>query len=242
LQRNYCREAGAIELTVAVGGAETEESQNAKVVFADSRLRVADEAHATLAQVVEASDRIVESPVLAAVEGIDRKIAPRCVFLPNGREGDDGVSSIGFDIAPECRHFERDAVGDDGDGAVVDARRMRAEAGLESEAHDLFRHSRRRDIDFVDGAIDESVANGAADDARFGLSGLESGEYFADRCGMEPGAVDARGSDKGFRHGIMALRVLAAAEARYGRGQFCRLRRRVVRRRPVGCCGTATRT
>ena len=158
----------AIELTVAVGGAETEESQNAKVVFADTRLRVADEAHATLAQVVEASDRIVESSVLAAVEGIDRKVAPRCVFLPNRREGDDGVSSIGFDIAPQRRHFERNAVGDDGDGAVIDARRMRAEAGLESEAHDLFRHCRRRDIDFVHRAIDEGVANGAADDARFG--------------------------------------------------------------------------
>ena len=112
------------------------------------------------------------------------------------------MPAICFDITPQRRHFERHAVGDDRDGAVIDARRVRGELGLGSETHHLFRQRRRCDIDLANRATDDGVANCAADDARLGVSGLESGEDLADRRRMKPVATDAWCSDKGFRHGL----------------------------------------
>ena len=97
---------GRIELALSVVGAETEEAKNAKVILADTRLRVTDETHAALAQIVEPADRIIDRSVFVAVERIDRKVAAFRVLFPRCRERDDGMAAIGFDIATQRRDFK----------------------------------------------------------------------------------------------------------------------------------------
>ena len=81
------------------------------------------------------------------------------------------VGLVRLDVAAQRRDFERSLVGDNGYGAVVDAGRMRAKAGIGGEAHDVSGESRRCDIDILDGAIDDRVAHSTADDAGFRAAG-----------------------------------------------------------------------
>ncbi len=51
---------------VAVPGEEAEEAQDAQIILADARLRIADEAHAPGFQIVQSAERIEELAVQAS--------------------------------------------------------------------------------------------------------------------------------------------------------------------------------
>ena len=68
-------------------------------------------------------------PSRAGGKRVDGEIAPLGVGLPVAAERDLGVAAVGFDVPAQRRDFERMLVDDGSDGAVLDSRRHRLEAG-----------------------------------------------------------------------------------------------------------------
>ena len=171
----------------AVGGVETEEAQDAKVIFLDALLGIADETHAPRGQIGEPADIIVDRAVGCRRQGVDGEIAPLGVGLPVAAEGDLGVAAIGLHILAQRGHLERMLVDNDGDGAVLDAGRHRLEAGGRDALDHFLRHRRGGDVDLMDGQIEQRIAHRAADYARFLAVAVEHAEQARQRAAREPG-------------------------------------------------------
>ena len=164
--RERRREAGRIERAFPVGGVEAEEAQDAQVVLANARRRLADEDDAMRLQIRQAADVVVHRPVGADREGVDGEVAPLRVGPEIAPEADRGAPAMGLDILAQGRDLIRRAVGDDGHGAVRDPGRHRLEARRLGPRGDGVWRRRRREVDVGDRAPEKGVAHRAADDAR----------------------------------------------------------------------------
>jgi hypothetical protein len=137
--------------TLAIVGGQAEEAQDAQVVLADARRRIADEAHAALGEIGIGAERVEHLAVGAAIERVDRKVAPARIGGPIIREGHRGVAAVGLDVLAQRRDLIGDMVGDDRDRAVGHAGRDGGEARRLRRRHHLVRPGRRRYVDIGDG-------------------------------------------------------------------------------------------
>jgi hypothetical protein len=71
-------------------------------------------------------------------------------------------------------------IDDDGDGAVLDAGRDCLAARRLDATHDLFGHSRRRNVDFADRELQQRVAYRTANHARFFAVAIKKREQARD--------------------------------------------------------------
>ena len=89
-----------IERTFGVPGIETEEAQDAEIVFFDARVRVADENHTAGTRVVEAAARrIVDRALRVGVERVHAEVAALGVLFPRFGERDRRAAAISADVA-----------------------------------------------------------------------------------------------------------------------------------------------
>ena len=101
------REGVGVELAFAVPRVEAEQSQDAQIVFANARSRIADKAHAARFQIAEAAEIVEDLTVFARIERVDGEIPARCVFGPFGRKGDGCPASVGRNVTAQRRDLER---------------------------------------------------------------------------------------------------------------------------------------
>ena len=70
------------------------------------------------------------APLRVGVERVHAEVAALGVLLPAFGERDGGAAAVGADVAAQRGDFERLVIDDDGDRAVLDAGRVRGEAGF----------------------------------------------------------------------------------------------------------------
>jgi len=153
-----------VEGTRRITGMEAEEAEDAQIVLAHPRLRIADEAHAAGGEILEAVEIIVDDTVEPAGERIHGEIAPRRISLPVIGKGDACLPPEGLDIAAQGRHLDRFVIGHRCHGAVLDASRNGLEARCLQQCNDLFRWQRAGDIDVIDLAPQQGIPHAAADE------------------------------------------------------------------------------
>ena len=105
--RRRCVQRVGIDLALAVPGMKAEQAQDAQIILADARGRIADETHAARLQIGDAADIIEHFAVRVRVKRVHGEVAALRVFRPIGGEGDDGAAAIGRDIAAQRRDLER---------------------------------------------------------------------------------------------------------------------------------------
>ena len=98
------------------------------------------------------------------------------------------MAPVGLDILAERRDLVRRAVDHEGDGAVLDSRRHRLEAGRPGARDDGLGPKRGGEIDVAGGAPEQRVAHAAADEAGFLAGCVQSPETgLHARAGQQPG-------------------------------------------------------
>ena len=105
-------QAVAFGKAVSETGEETEETQNAKEIFLDALMGVADKAYTPVFEIRAAIQGVENGTVGICIERIDREVAPGGVQTPVVGEGDIRVATVGFDVMAQCRHFVGRGVGD----------------------------------------------------------------------------------------------------------------------------------
>src|SRR5690606_20272360 len=110
-------QGGGVGLAAPIPGQEAEEAQDAQVVLADARVRVADED--------DAAGQRVGDPLPGRV--VQAAVAAAGVLGPVGGEGHGGVAAVGGDVAAQAGDLVGPPVEDGGDGAVLDAGGNRAQ-------------------------------------------------------------------------------------------------------------------
>src|SRR5664280_947923 len=184
----------------AIGGMEAEETQDSQIVFRDALCRIADEAHAPRRQIVKPADIIIDRAVARGRQRVDGEIPPLGVDLPVAAEGDLGVAAKGLHVLAQRGHLERMLVDDDGDGAVLDPRGHRLEAGRRDALDHLVRHRRGGDVDFMDRNAEQRVAHRAADHARLLAVTVEHPKQTRQRACRQPGRVAQAARGRAGRH------------------------------------------
>ena len=91
-------------------------------------------------------------------------------------------------------------VDDGGDGAVLDSRRHRLEAGRGEAPHYLLRHRRGCDVYFADGEAEQGIAHRPADGARLLAVAVEHAEQPRQRALLKPGGAFQTLRDSARRH------------------------------------------
>jgi hypothetical protein len=127
---------------------------------------LADEPHAASRNIATAAERIEHLAASAAVERVDREIAPPRVCRPVVGEGDGGMAAVRLHVLAQRRHLMGNTAGDHGHRAVRETGRVGRKA----------RSSRRRnhrlwmrwggDIDIDHGTAQQRIAHSAADGTR----------------------------------------------------------------------------
>src|SRR5258705_428811 len=85
--------AFAIGLARAEGGVNAEKPEDAKIVFRDTPVRIADEAHAPCGDVVQSADVIVHHAVGVNRKAVDGEVAPLRIADPVAAECDLGLAA-----------------------------------------------------------------------------------------------------------------------------------------------------
>ena len=123
-------EALAVEPARGESGREAEEPENAQIILANPRVRFADEAHPSRAEILEAADVVVDRSVGAERQRVDGEIASPRVGGEVASEHHLGPPPVGLDVLAQRRRFERVPVDDDRHRAVRDAGQSDLEARL----------------------------------------------------------------------------------------------------------------
>lgn len=134
------------------------------MVFCNALQRIPDEANMALLKIGK-SPEIIEQFAGPGVsrQGIDREIAPRCIFLPVIGKSDRRAAAIGRDVAAESRDFERMSITDGSDSAMVDSRRHGFDARFFEALHHRLGRNPGREIDVADRQAEEVVSNCTTD-------------------------------------------------------------------------------
>ena len=119
-------DGGGVGFARAEARVETEEAQDAQMVFGDALKGIADEADVPLLEIVEPAE-IIEDFAGRRVgeQGVDREVAAGGIGLPVVGERHRRPAAVGLDVGPQGRDLERMAVADRGDRAMLDARSAR---------------------------------------------------------------------------------------------------------------------
>src|SRR5262245_54115695 len=188
---NTGSEAGRIRVIAgAIGCVKTKKAQDAQIILRDAFGRIADEAHATMVQIVETAGVIVNRAVARHRQRIDREIPPLGVRSPVATELDLGVAAVGFDIHAQRSHFERLLVDDNCDGAMLDASRHRLEAGSSDTLDDLLGDRGGSNVDLGNRHAEHRIAHGTADSARLLAVLVQHGKQPRQRAGGKPGVAN----------------------------------------------------
>src|SRR5690606_1366797 len=100
-----------VQPAAGMDGGKAEEAQDAEIILANAVRGIADETHPARPQVVHALQWIENRPMSVAIKGVDREVAPACIFYPIGGEGDAGMTPERFDIEPQRRHLDGERAG-----------------------------------------------------------------------------------------------------------------------------------
>src|SRR5690606_33885623 len=87
-----------IRPSFSVPGKEAEEAQDAQIVLADAIVRIADEAQATGADVVDAANQVHYPAVRLGIEAVDGEVTPLGIGFPVSSETNHGAAAVGGDI------------------------------------------------------------------------------------------------------------------------------------------------
>ena len=91
------------------------------MIFADTLVRVADEAHAARVEVVQPAEIVRDlERFRVRVERVDREIAPCGILAPIACESDRRAATIGGDVVAQSGHFHRATIEQRGNRAVID--------------------------------------------------------------------------------------------------------------------------
>ena len=174
-----------IELACKTAGPE-----KAQGIFLEAEHGIAHRDQALLAQVLLAADVVVNLTLPVHGQGVDGEIAAQHVFA-QGRSIPDlvrpvTVLSVGF--TAEGSYFEGltgDDDDDDAEGFAVDFHRMPALYG--SDAPDIIRPGRRRNIIVMGLLPHEQIADSAADDIRFKTGIFQGSQHLTGSFFHSPG-------------------------------------------------------
>ena len=100
-----------------------EKAEDAKIVFGDALIGIADEAHAPGRDIVKPADMVMHHAFGVDRKAVDGEVAPLGVADPVAAECDLGLAAIGLGVLAQRRDFERMALDDQRYSAVVDAGR-----------------------------------------------------------------------------------------------------------------------
>ena len=159
---------------IGIAGEKAEKPQDAQIIFGDPGAGLADEADHPGGEIGAAIEIIMDCTGWVHRHRIDGEIATGGVNAPVIGECDGRVAAISVEIAAQAGDFDGLGVEQGGECAVIESGRDGAnisfgEAGLHQR-----RGERDREIDIGDRQSHEPIADGAADDARFGQNRPET--------------------------------------------------------------------
>ena len=146
---------------------KAEEAQNAQIIFLNPPPRLADEANAPRANVVETADIVMHRSIRRGGKRVDGEIAPLGVLLPVAAEHHPRLAAEGLDVLAQRRDLKWTTVDDGGHGAMLDTGRHGFSSGRRDAAHHFLGQGGGRNVDLTDRNSQQCVAHGAADRARF---------------------------------------------------------------------------
>ena len=176
-------------ITGAVGCVKPEKAQNAQVVLGDALGRIADEAHPTASEILEAAGIIKDLAVARRRQCVNGEIPSLGVGLPVASELDPGVASVGFYILAQRGDFERMPIDNDGDRAVLDTGRHVFEPGSRHPPYHFFWYSGGGHVDLRDRHVQQCVADGATDHTRLLALAIEHAEQPRQCSRCQPGDI-----------------------------------------------------
>ena len=153
----------AVQLPGGVSGREAEEPQDAQIILANPRFRIADEAHPSRAKILEPADIIVDRPVGAHRQRIDGEVAPARVGGEVAPERHLGPTPVGLDVLAQRRRFDRAPVDDDRHRAMRDAGQSDLEPRLARAADDFVGRRGGREVEIDRRLAERQIAHGPAD-------------------------------------------------------------------------------
>ncbi len=128
-------------------GGEAEEPENAQIVLANPRFRLADETHPPCDEILESADIIVDRSVSAERKRVDGEIASLGVGGEVASERHLGPTPICLDVLAQRRRFERTPVDDDRHRAMSDAGQGDLEPRLARAADHFVGRGRGREVE-----------------------------------------------------------------------------------------------
>src|SRR4029077_8633053 len=179
--------AGAIGFAGAIGGMNAEEAQDAQIILRDPLVWVSNETHASCGYIIQTADVVVHPPRSIDRQAVDGEVAPLRITLPVAPEGDLRLAAERLGVLAQGRDLERMRIDHQRHRAVLDAGRHALDAGCPGATDYLFGNSGGRDIDVTDRDVQQRVADGAADHARFFAVAVQEIQHTRGSAGFEPG-------------------------------------------------------
>ena len=112
----------------------------------------------------------------ARVKRVHGEIAALRIMRKIAAELHDSMAAIGVDVFAQRGDLEWLVIDEHGDGAVIDARRQRAQSGLFGAADHFIRRGGGGDVDIAHRNAEQRIAHRSANNARLFAVRVEQGE------------------------------------------------------------------
>ena len=190
-----CRDAGGKGLRIRrafpVCGMKAEKAQNAQIIFGNSRLRRADEAHAPRGNISKAADIIENGAVARCRKRVNGEVAPFGIAPPVSPEHHFGVAPERLDVLAQRGDFEWVTICHHGHGAMLDSRGHRLEARPLHARYHFIRNSRGRDVHIASRFAEQAVADGSSHDPCLFTPTVKRGKNVSQRRLVQPARLKA---------------------------------------------------
>ncbi len=169
-------QGGRVQRSFRIICGETEEAQDAQIIFADAGCWIADKAQPVRFKIGKPADIIIENAVTRHRQGIHGEVAPPRIAGEIAAELDFRMPPIGLYVFAQAGDLEGLAVDEQRDGAMREPGADGAHACRSGARHDRLGRRRRGYVAFENGAVKEGIAQRAADHARFLAVAVKQGE------------------------------------------------------------------
>ena len=153
---------GLVRCSLAKACMETEEPQDAQIVFHDALGGTSDKDDSLSQDIPVTICKVIYLSTRITVQRVHREVPPHGIGLPIAGIFHLGAAAIGFDIMAQRRHFVRLMINHHRHRAMFNPGRMGFQSSGSEDFNDTLRRQRGGKIDLGDGNFQNRIAHGTA--------------------------------------------------------------------------------